>query len=302
MAVCYILTGYLLANFSLRGFMMTRFLSTLTLFLAIFFISSTAQAQSETGLFKWKKGQVLSYKVEHSTVATEIIADSKTEFKNQLELTKKWTVDDVSKDGIATITLVVEAIKMQNTNPKGEVMAFDSANPKESTPQLKEQLEKYIGTKIATITMDTQGRVRSVKESNFGAASKYEVELPFAVVVPAGQIKKGLAWMRNFNITLDPPQGTGEKYETSQKYECIAIEKEKIKLQITTELKKNPANVADQLPLLPFLVEGEVTLDSNQGLMTESILKVDKTLKGHQGENSSYRMYSVFKETLIGTN
>ncbi len=278
---------------------MSRFLSTLTLFLLIYFVSS-AQAQSETGLFKWTKGQALLYKVEHNTLATEIIADSKTEFKNQLELTKKWTIDDVSKDGIATLTLIVEAIKMQNTNPKGEVMAFDSANPKEATPQLKEQLEKYIGTKIATITMDSQGRVRSVKESNFGAASKYEIELPFAVVLPAGEIKKGLAWLRNFNITLEPPQGTGEKYETSQKYECIAIDKEKIKLQVTTELKNTPATVADQLPLLPFLVEGEVTLDSNKGLMTESILKVDKTLKGHQGENSSYRMYSIFKETLIG--
>jgi hypothetical protein len=66
-------------------------------------------------------------------------------------------------------------------------------------------------------------------------------------------------------------------------------------------LKKNPENIADQLPLLPFLVEGEVTLDAEKGVMTESIMKVDKTLKGHQGENSSYRMYSLFKETLTGS-
>jgi hypothetical protein len=280
---------------------MRRFLSTLVLIASIYSVSTIAFAQTPTGLFKWKKGQQLTYKVEHSTVATETIADSKTEFKNLLELTKRWTVEDVSSEGLATLTLVVEGIKMKSTNPKGDELKYDSANPKDSTPQLKEQLEKYIGTKIATITMDTQGRVRSVKESNFGAASKYEVELPFAVVLPGGEIKKGLAWQRNFNITMDPPQGTGEKYESSQKYECTSIDAGKIKLSVSTELKKNPENIADQLPLLPFLVEGEVTLDAEKGVMTESIMKVDKTLKGHQGENSSYRMYSLFKETLTGS-
>lgn len=280
---------------------MKRLFTTLALMTSIFFVSTTSFAQAPTGLFKWQKGQQLTYKVEHSTVATEIIADSKSEFKNLLELTKRWVVEDVTAEGVATLTLVVESIKMKSTNPKGDELTYDSANPKDSTPQLKDQLEKYIGTKIATIVMDTQGRVRSVKESNFGAASKYEVELPFAVVVPAEEIKKGLAWQRNFNITMDPPQGTGEKYESSQKYECNAIESGKIKLKVTTELKKAPENIADQLPLLPFLVEGDVTLDPQKGLMLDSILKVDKTLKGHQGENSSYRMYSLFKETLISS-
>lgn len=280
---------------------MQRLFTTLALMTSIFFVSTTSFAQAATGLFKWQKGQQLTYKVEHSTVATEIIADSKSEFKNLLELTKRWVVEDVTAEGVATLTLVVESIKMKSTNPKGDELTYDSANPKDSTPQLKDQLEKYIGTKIATIVMDTQGRVRSVKESNFGAASKYEVELPFAVVVPAEEIKKGLAWQRNFNITMDPPQGTGEKYESSQKYECNAIESGKIKLKVTTELKKAPENIADQLPLLPFLVEGDVTLDPQKGLMLDSILKVDKTLKGHQGENSSYRMYSLFKETLISS-
>jgi hypothetical protein len=32
--------------------------------------------------------------------------------------------------------------------------------------------------------------------------------------------------------------------------------------------------------------------------MVESILKTDKTLKDHQGENSSYKFLSVFRETL----
>ncbi|NBT63515.1 MAG: hypothetical protein EBT02_17310, partial [Planctomycetia bacterium] len=77
------------------------------------FYSFGTFAQTPTGLFKWKKGQQLTYKVEHNTVATETIADSKTEFKNLLELTKRWTVEDVSSEGLATLTLVVEGIKMK---------------------------------------------------------------------------------------------------------------------------------------------------------------------------------------------
>ena len=102
---------------------MRRFLSTLVLIASIYFVSTIAFAQTPTGLFKWKKGQQLTYKVEHNTVATEIIADSKTEFKNLLELTKRWTVEDVSSEGLATLTLVVEGIKMKSTNPKGDELS-----------------------------------------------------------------------------------------------------------------------------------------------------------------------------------
>lgn len=258
-------------------------------------------AGPETGLFQWKKGQTLLYKVDHTTQALEVIGDAKTEFKNQLELTKRWQVEEVARDGMATMSLHLDAIKIQTTTPKGDTISYDSANPKEGTPQLKEQMEKYIGPKIATIVIDNQGRVRSVKESNFGSASKYEMELPFGMVVPPGQIEKGAQWIRPYQITVEPPQGTGEKIDSTQKYECLKITDAKAVIKVSTELKTPPAAAADLLPLLPFLVEGEVVFDMGKGVVLETTLKTDKTLKGHQGENSSYQFLSVFKESLAGS-
>lgn len=264
-------------------------------------VTKTFAADSEAGLFQWKKGQILTYQVNHSTQALEIISDAKTEFKNQLELTKRWKVEEVAKDGMATLSLHLEAIKIQTTTPKGDVISFDSSKPKEGTPQLKEQMEKYIGPRIAMIVVDNQGRVRSVKESNFGSASKYEMELPFGLVVPPGQIQKGTQWIRPYHITVEPPQGTGEKIDSNQKYECLAISGSKATIKVSTELKQPPTAAADLFPLLPFLVEGEVTLDTSKGVVLETTLKTDKTLKGHQGENSSYQFLSVFKESLVGS-
>ena len=276
---------------------MNKLTAPFALMLLILGIGNSS-AQNDSGVFQWKKGQVLYYKVEHSTQALESVGDNKTEFKNQLSLTKKWQVEDVSKEGLATLSLSLESIKIETTTPKGDLLKYDSANPKEGTPQLKEQMEKFIGPKIATIVMDNQGRVRSVKESNFGSETKYEMELPFGIVVPPGTIEKGAKWLRPYQITLEPPQGTGEKLESTQKYECLEIKGNKATIKLTTELKNPPAAPADLLPVLPFIVEGDVTIDLGKGVMVESILKTDKTLKDHQGENSSYKFLSVFRETL----
>ncbi|MSR30034.1 MAG: hypothetical protein EXR99_00875 [Gemmataceae bacterium] len=278
---------------------MIRGIHTLAaLILGLGFLQFTKAFSQEPGAFKWKPGQVLHYQVQHVTEVQEKVGDSTTEFKNRLDLQKRWQVEKVTPNGIATLTLTIPTIKMETTSPKGETLSYDSTKPGEGSKELKAQLEKYTTGKIAVVFLDTQGRLRGVKESNFGAAEKYKVELPFSLVVPEGKISKDLAWVRDFTITLDPPQGTGEKFETTQRFECTDLQNQLTTIKITTQLKAAPANEADWIPLLPFLPEGEAVLDTQAGILKEAVLKTDRTIKGHQGEGSSYRFHSVFRETL----
>src|SRR5262249_23618809 len=148
----------------------------------------------------------------HATDATDIVGDSKSETKSVLKVTKRWQVLSVDAAGVATIQLSLVSMFQERTTPAGEVLRYDSANPDKSTPQLKEDMARFLNTPLATIRVDSLGRVVEVKESKSDASS-YENELPFVVLLPKEGVKAGQSWERGYQITLAPPLGTGEKHD-----------------------------------------------------------------------------------------
>jgi hypothetical protein len=58
--------------------------------------------------------------------------------------------------------------------------------------------------------------------------------------------------------------------------------------------------VGDQTPLLQSQPEGEVVFDVQNGRVQSVNLRVDKELKNHQGEGSSYHVQSTYIEQYAG--
>src|SRR5205823_7892125 len=100
------------------------------------------------------------------------------------------------------------------------------------------------------LRIDGTGKVLEVKEGKYGPPSRYESEPPFVVILPEATVVAGQSWERAYQITLEPPQGTGKKYEAAQKYLCKAIDNGAATVSLTTTVKTLPEAIADQAPLL----------------------------------------------------
>jgi hypothetical protein len=272
----------------------------MTTVLALLAAASAASAQGAPARLRWQTGQVLTYRVEQSTTVTETVGDQSAETKTQLNLVKRWQVLAVDNAGVATLQLSLASLRQEMTIPGGDPLLFDSDKPDKSTPQLREQMAKYVNTPLAVLRVDGLGRVVEVKESKFGPPTRYEAELPFAALLPADALKAGLAWERAYKITVEPPKGAGEKYDAVQKYACKSAADGSAVVTLTTALKSPPAAAADQVPMLQLLPEGEVVYDLKAGRLRSAALHVEKEVKGHQGENSSYRLASAYSEQYVG--
>ena len=250
--------------------------------------------------FRWQAGQVLTYRVEQQTRSLEVDAKGKVETKARVRLIKRWQVLAVDKDGIATLRHSLVSLRLENTAPSGEVIVFDSADPDKSDPQLREQMAPMIGVPLSTLRVDGLGRLVQVKESKFGPASRYEAELPFLIALPGTEARPGQSWQRAYQITVEPPQGTGEKYQATQTYSCQRVEGVGAYLRLKTELKTLPEALGDQIPLLRLQPEGEAIFDLRAGRLHAARLTVRKELKGHQGAGSSYLFESTYTEQYAG--
>jgi hypothetical protein len=274
--------------------MIRMWMPAITLFLVL---SGRSSGQGPGLQFRWQPGLTLSYRVEHVTSASETLGGQTSESKTKLKLQKQWKVLEVDSAGVATLQLALAALRLETVAGTGKLL-FDSADPAKSDPDLRSQLQKYVGPPIALLRIDARGRVVEVKESQHGPASRWESELPFIVMLPDAGPQPGQTWERSYKITLEPPQGTGEKYDAVQKYDCKAVEAGTATMGLTTILKSMPENLLDRVPLLQLQPEGEVVFDLENGRLAKAVLHIKKEMTGQQGQGSSYRFESTYTEEI----
>jgi hypothetical protein len=260
--------------------------------------TSSVPAQ-QAPCFRWQQGQTLTYRVEHVTTAAETLDGKCVETTTDLSLVKRWQVLAVDAAGVATVQKIVVSMRLQTRGPSGDVLVFDSANLEQSQPQMREQLSKYIGQPLETLRVDGTGKVVEVKECKYGTASRFESDLPFVFTLPDAALAQGQRWERAYQITLDPPHGTGEKYAAVQQYACKGVAGLLATVVLTTAMKTMPESVADRVPLLQMQPEGEVVFDVQAGILRSAKLRIDKELTGYEGDKSSYRFQSRYTEEYV---
>jgi hypothetical protein len=222
--------------------------------------------------------------------------DKTGETGSKLNEVKHWQVQDVDAQGDATVQLSLLSLRIETKSPNGDVLIFDSSLPDKSTPELKKQMSQYVGVPLAVLRVNPLGRVVEVKQCNFGPASRYECEPPFGVVF-VDDMASGW-WQRTYQVTLEPPQGTGEKFGATQKYGVKSQDGGKLIVGFGTEISL-PAAVADQIPLLQWQPQGEIVFDAQTGTTQSVRFNIDKELKGHQGPGSTYRFQTVYQEQMV---
>jgi hypothetical protein len=268
--------------------------------LTIFALSTfAAAAPAQNPQFRWRSGQVLTYRVSQSTEAVETLKEQTLKTTNKLDLVKRWQVTAVDGAGTATLQMTLASLRMEINSPSGETLLFDSANPAKSHEQLRDEMAKYVGPPLAVVRIDVRGQLVEVKECKFGPESRLHSDLPFKLVLPAEPIAVGKIWDRSYQIKLDPPQGTGESFDATQKFTCRMVANGTAVVHIATLLKTPPESAADKLPLLPLLPEGDVSFDTTSGQLRAVRYQFGQDLSEHRGEGSKYQFKSSYTEDLI---
>jgi hypothetical protein len=261
-------------------------------------VLTAAPAGAQSGWrFRWQPGQVLTYRVTHDTTVAETADGGTVETVARLALVKRWRVTAVDAAGVATVQFSLAALRNEQKRPDGETLLYDSRDPDKSTPELREQMAKFVGPTLAVLRVDPAGKVIEVKQ---GSAERYDAEPPFAVVFPRADAEPavGQQWARPYTVVLAPPQGTGEKVGATQTYHCVKLDGGRATIDVKTAFKNPPEAAQDRLPLLQKDVAGQVVFDVAAGQLVAARFAIDRTVENHQGPGSSYRFRSRYVEEL----
>jgi Family of unknown function (DUF6263) len=126
--------------------------------------ASSASVQDVTLRYRWTKGDNVRYRHTQQSTATmsgmpggmgDMVVDS------TMSQVFKVVAEDTAPDGMVTLRLAYEAVRMEMTSPMVN-LAYDSATPdKASDPTLKEMFSSLIGESFI-IVMTPVGEVRRI--------------------------------------------------------------------------------------------------------------------------------------------
>ncbi|MCZ2344486.1 MAG: hypothetical protein LC104_22235, partial [Bacteroidales bacterium] len=107
-------------------------------------------------------------------------------------------------------------------------------------------------------------------------------------------------WDRPFTITLDPPLGTGEKYEATQTFTYKSLNQGFVVIDIATALKSPPTDPAEWPALAPLLWEGQAFFQPETGRYAGAQLKTRREVPNYQGAGTKFVYTSEYTEGLLG--
>jgi len=272
--------------------------------LALVPLSAVAQppapAPNPPTRFAWQAAQILTYKVVQQTAVRETTLDEKTEkpvtteARTSLTLVKKWTVKGVEANNVATLEMTITEMKSEYSRPDGKNVIRDSAKPEDA-----KEMASFLNVVVITVKVDSQGKLVEVKEAKAGSAGRLQAELPFRLTLPEMGPVAAQTWDRAFTMKLDPPLGTGESYDFTQKYACTGIKDGLVTIGVETTLKAPPKTLAERVPLVPMLWTGEVYFNATAGKYHAARLKVKAELPNHLGEGTKFEYESTYTEDSI---
>lgn len=276
---------------------MTR--GTLTV-LALALAAGPAAAQTPLR-FRWEAGQVQTYSVRHTTTVTETTLDEKDRKPatatavTTVTLTRRWEVKAVDPAGVATLEMVIPAMVQEHTRPNGEKVTLDSA-----TPDGAKAFGEFLGKPVLTARVDPRGRLVEAKSAaGDAAAARLSAELPFRVVLPEQAPGPNTTWDRAFAVKLDPPLGTGESYDATQAYTYKGLNGPYAVIGLTTTLKAPPTTPAELQPLISWLWDGDVFIDTKTGRYYGAKLTSKKDIPNHQGDGTKFSFQSEYTEAAL---
>jgi hypothetical protein len=262
---------------------------------ALVALAAAATARADEWRFRWRQGEVLTYRLQHDTTVTQVEGGARDSTASKLTVVKRWKVLAVDAQGVGTLELSLASMRTEQTRPDGEVLVFDSADPGKSTPELRQQLAGHVGLALAVLKVDALGKVVEVVKG----AKHYGAEPPFRLTLPPQAPAAGGGWERPYKITLDPPHGTGEEYDAVAKFVARKAEGGTAVIGVSAAITNPPESPLDRVPLLQKQPAGEVVFDVAAGRLRGATLRIEQEVRDHRGPGSSYRIESTLTEQYL---
>jgi hypothetical protein len=160
-------------------------------------------------------------------------------------------------------------------------------------------MEQFLGKPTVKLHVDGRGRVVHAQPLLNVPVGHFANEPPFAIILPEEAWQPQMRWVRPYSLTLEPPLGTGEKYDLEQQFELRSLNQQQAEITWATHVKNPPVTPSEKIPLLQKISRGVALFDLANHRVSLVRTQAGGTVEDHEGPGSKYEFSSEYIERLI---
>lgn len=268
-------------------------LATLALLVAMSTVALAEEGKYQLQ-YKFAPGDVLRSKVVHlSTVETKIKGSTQTAQSRSIS-TKRWQIEKVDAQGLATFQHSVENINMWQKvtdRPEQRYNSETDAQP----PAIYVEAAKSVGVPLSQITVDPQGRLVNYKHLAGSPSGESQI-LP---ILPKDPVAIGAAWYSPDDLIVRAGNGAQKHIKTRQVFRLVSVAGDIATISTETQILTPIDDPMLKVELIQKLTRGQVKFDIAAGRLISQQLDLDETIIGFQGETSVMNYLGRMTEEML---
>ena len=245
--------------------------------------------------YKFQMGEVLRYRVKHSTNIRTTIEATTQEAESQSESIKAWKVTDVLPNGEMEFVHLVEEVRMSNRVPNRADRKFDSETD-ETPPPGFEQAAGAVGIPLSVIRISPSGQMTHREQKHPQPAPSND--MPMVPVLPEEPLAVGEQWDFTYDIEADREGGTKQTVRTRRVCQLEQVQAGVATISAEYQIL-TPVSPAVESQLIDRLTQGKIRFDIERGRILSQKFDVDRRVIGFSGDASSMHFVSRMEERLL---
>lgn len=243
--------------------------------------------------YVFQPGQVLRWEVLHqASVRTSINGESET-VDTVSRSSKVWRVKEVKPDGSAVFEHSVDWVDMRQQFGARQPVRYDSRTG-QKPPLGFEDVAGAVGVPLATVTMDSTGKVLSRRRTPLRGTNKIESEM--ALPLPAEAVPVGHTWSKTFEVEVRLPGGVVKKVTALQKFTLEQVKTGVARIAVVNAILTPVRDPAVEAQLVQYESSGFLRFDADAGRVLEQQIDQDRRVVGFRGPASNVHYLGRFTE------
>ncbi|WP_166827425.1 hypothetical protein [Thalassoroseus pseudoceratinae] len=260
--------------------------------------------------YKFEVGDTVRYHATHSTKLKTVKGRSTEIVQDESDSEQHYRVVKIDEDGIATLELTTDRVKMSAQFGNAKPESYDSTLDEEVSPRFA-AIAKTIGKPLARLEVQPNGELVSSKpllpESLQRRVTK-PVTSPTAdndpaknifAVFPEKPLTVGDTWRESFKVRVNIDRHLEQTVTLLRVSELSSLKNGLATIKFKTSLITPVHDGGVRVQLLQRTPSGTLVFDVERGQLVSRTVIIDRTEVGVIGSDSLMRAVSLRKEELI---
>jgi hypothetical protein len=259
-------------------------------------LATVSQAEEYKLVYKLKAGETIRNKVTHlATVDTNVKGVNQV-VKTRSVSCKTWQIEKVDAKGNVTLTHAVEWVDLWNKVSDRPEIKYDSRIDEKAPPGY-EHVSLSIGQPLATITINTAGRITARKDAqpmfNPGIGD-------LTVPLPEQPVKIGGKWHVDEEVKLQDEDRRVKDVKVRHQYTLDKVETGVATISVATQPLTPINDPKFEAQLIQRMQKGTIRFDIDAGRVLSRQMDLDETVIGFSGPDSNMHYTARYSEEPLG--